>query len=125
MSLAAAEGQHNVAAELAKQLQTLDQEIAPLLVDLKAHIALEPERFDELALILQELIAQRQGLTKHWLGLEAGIAEEGQWLQESLVNTQKYAGQVAELKQFFLEAMHAMKANRTKVDLYKTVESKR
>ncbi|MGL4937476.1 hypothetical protein [Shewanella sp.] len=113
------------ATALADEFAALDKEITPLLAELNSLLVQQPERFDELALILQELIAKRQSLIEQWLKLEDNDPAQGQWIQQHLVNTREYGAQVAELKQFFLDAMHSMKANRTKVDLYKTLESKR
>ncbi|MGL4614828.1 MAG: hypothetical protein ACRCVV_13215 [Shewanella sp.] len=113
------------ATALAEEFAALDKEITPLLAKLHSLLAQQPERFDELALILQELIAKRQGLIEQWLTLEDNDPAQGQWIQQHLVNTREYGAQLTELKKFFSDAMHSMKANRTKVDLYKTVELKR
>lgn len=113
------------ATALANEFAVLDSEITPLLAELHSLLAEQPERFDELALILQELIAKRQGLTEQWLRLEDTDPAQGPYLEAQLVNTREYGMKVAKLKDFFQDAMHSMQANRTKVDLYKTLASKR
>lgn len=113
------------AREIANELTQLDDAIAPLLAELTQLMVDDPSRFDELALNLQELVARRQHLAAQWSVLEDSDAEQAQWLAAPLANSQVYGAQLTLMKQFFADSIQAMKANRTKVDLYKTLESKR